>query len=138
VSFTAVGTCIVLAGQAGDADYSAAEQVSQSFAISGTAPSITSGASTSFDVLSNGSFTVTATGEPTPALSETGALPNGLTFTDNGDGTATLSGTPTTGTAGSYPVTFTASNGVAPNATQSFTLTVAKLGVDHLHFHRSH
>jgi len=37
-----------------------------------------------------GTFTVTAVGGPTPAVSETGALPSGLTFVDNGDGSATL------------------------------------------------
>ena len=41
-------------------------------------------------------------------------LPTGVTFTDNGDGTATLAGTPAAGTGGSYPLTFTASNGVNP------------------------
>ena len=48
-----------------------------------------------------------------------------MTFVDNGNGTATLSGTPAASTAGTYPLTITAANGVAPNATQSFTLTVA-------------
>jgi len=45
-------------------------------------------------------------------------------FTDNGDGTATIAGTPASGTAGSYPVTITAANGVVPDANQSFTLSV--------------
>ena len=35
-----------------------------------------------------------------------------------------LSGTPAAGTHGNYPLTITASNGVSPNATQNFTLTV--------------
>ena len=35
-----------------------------------------------------------------------------------------LSGTPADGTAGTYAITITASNGVGSNATQSFTLTV--------------
>jgi hypothetical protein len=48
VSFTAVGTCIVLAGQAGDADYSAAQQVSQSFAISRAPVSVTVSGSQTF------------------------------------------------------------------------------------------
>ena len=47
-----------------------------------------------------------------------------MTFTDNGDGTATLAGTPAAGTGGSYPLTITAANGTAPDATQAFTLTV--------------
>jgi len=37
---------------------------------------------------------------------------------------AALSGTPATGSGGSYPITFTASNGVAPDAVQHFTLVV--------------
>ena len=70
-------------------------------------------------------FAVTTTGTPTAALSESGALPSGVTFVDNGNGTATLAGTPAASTAGTYPLTITAANGVTPNATQSFTLTVA-------------
>ncbi|NGY58018.1 DUF2341 domain-containing protein [Lentzea sp. NEAU-D13] len=88
-----------------------------------TAPAITSANSTSFAQGSAGTFTVTATGTPTPTLSHTGTLPTGVTFVDNGNGTATLAGTPTV--AGSYPLTITASNAASPNATQSFTLTVA-------------
>jgi hypothetical protein len=65
---------------------------------------------------------VTTSAFPTPALSETGTLPGGVSFVDNGDGTATLSGTPTSG--GAFPITVKASNGVSPNGTQSFTLTV--------------
>lgn len=89
------------------------------------APAITSANSTTFTVGTAGSFTVTTTGFPTPALTETGALPSGVTFTDNGNGTGKLSGTPAAGTAGTYPITITASNGVLPNATQAFTLTVS-------------
>jgi hypothetical protein len=70
-------------------------------------------------------FTVTATGGPVPAITDGGAvLPAGLSFTDHGDGTATLAGTPAPGTAGSQTVTITALNGHAPNAVQPFTLTV--------------
>lgn len=70
------------------------------------------------------SFTVTTTGSPVPSLSETGALPTGITFTDNGDGTATLAGEAAAGTNGSYPLTITATNGVGLPATLSFTLVV--------------
>ena len=87
-------------------------------------PAITSAASTTFTEGSAGSFTVTTTGTPAPALSESGSLPSGVTFVDNGDGTATLAGTPATGSNGVYPLTITASNGVSPDASQSFTLTV--------------
>jgi hypothetical protein len=70
-------------------------------------------------------FTVTTTGSPTPALSETGNLPSGLSFKDNGNGTATISGTSATGTGGAFPLTITASNGQGTPVSQSFTLTNA-------------
>ena len=86
-------------------------------------PSITSANNTTFTVNSAGTFNVTATGAPVPTLALTGALPTGVTFTP---GTGVLGGTPALGTVGSYPLTITASNGNLPNATQSFTLTVAR------------
>jgi CSLREA domain-containing protein len=89
-------------------------------------PAITSLASATFVVGTAGSFTVTTTGFPAPALSETGTLPSGVGFTDNGNGTATLSGPPGPGTVGNYPITITAANGIGSNATQDFTLTVSK------------
>ena len=98
---------------------------SQSFTLTvNAAPAITSGSTTTFTENTAGTFTVVSNGQPTATVSETGALPNGVTFTDNGDGTATLAGTPATGTYGTYPLTITASNGVSPDATQSFALVV--------------
>jgi hypothetical protein len=90
----------------------------------GTAPAITSTNGTTVTVGTAGSFTVTTTGTPTVSLTETGALPSGVTFVNNGNGTATLSGTPAAGSGGTYTLTFTASNGVGTPANQSFTLTV--------------
>ncbi|MEY2518471.1 MAG: hypothetical protein QOF24_230 [Verrucomicrobiota bacterium] len=90
-------------------------------------PAITSANNTTFKVGTAGTFSVTTTGFPTNAsmaISETGALPSGVTFVNNNNGTATLAGTPAVGTGGTYPLTITASNGVSPDATQSFTLTV--------------
>jgi len=89
-----------------------------------TAPAITSGNAATFTVGTQGSFSVMSTGSPTAAITESGALPSGVTFVDNTNGTATLAGTAASGTSGSYPITITAANGVSPNATQSFTLTV--------------
>ena len=86
--------------------------------------SITSANTTSFLVGSAGSFAVTTSGTPPPSITKTGALPNGVTFTDNGNGTATFSGTPAASTGGSYPITITGHNGIGADATQSFTLTV--------------
>jgi hypothetical protein len=99
-----------------------------SLTVGGTAPSITSAAGATFTTGSAGTFTVTTQGRPTATLSHTGTLPAGVTFVDNHDGTATLAGTPGAGTAGQYPITIDASNGVSPNASQSFTLTVNSSG----------
>ncbi len=100
---------------------------SQSFTLtvnsSGTAPVITSANHTTFTQGTAGSFTVTATGSPTPTLAESGALPAGVTFTP---GTGVLAGTPTV--SGTFPITFTATNGVGSPASQSFTLTVNSSG----------
>jgi large repetitive protein len=98
---------------------------SQTFTLTvDSVPAITSADSTAFTEGSAGSFTVTTTGYPTASLSETGSLPSGVTFVDNGDGTAAVAGTPAAGTSGGYSITITASNGVSPNATQSFILSV--------------
>jgi uncharacterized repeat protein (TIGR03803 family) len=87
-------------------------------------PTITSAAATTFAAGTAGLFVITTTGSPVPALTYGGALPDGVTFTDNGDGTATIAGTPAAGTGGVYPLTIAAVNGVAPDAMQPFTLTV--------------
>ena len=87
-------------------------------------PAITSANHAAFTLGAASSFTVTTTGVPIPAsITELGGLPAGVTFTNNGNGTATLAGTPTAG--GTFNIGFTASNGVSPNATQSFTLTTS-------------
>jgi hypothetical protein len=101
------------------------EAVSPALTVSvDEAPAITSTASSTFTAGTPGSLTVATSGYPAPALSEAGILPSGVSFTDNGDGTATLSGTPAAGTGGTYRFTFTAHNGTSPDATQAFTLTV--------------
>ncbi|WP_157596677.1 beta strand repeat-containing protein [Streptacidiphilus rugosus] len=88
-------------------------------------PSITSKASTTFTSGTAASFTITTTGTPTPVLTSTGNLPNGVTFTPNStNGTATLTYNGGTIAAGTFPLTFTATN-AAGHTTQSFTLTVS-------------
>lgn len=90
----------------------------------GTAPVITSAASAQFVVGTAGTFTVASRSYPPSTLTVSGNLPSGLTFTDNGDGTATVAGTPAVGAGGTSTVTVTAANGLAPNATQTVTFTV--------------
>lgn len=89
----------------------------------GVAPTIASSSATTFYLGLPATFSVTTGGTPSPTLSKTGALPAGMTSIDDGDGTATLTGTPTAG--GTFPLTISAHNGVPPDARQAFTLTVA-------------
>jgi parallel beta-helix repeat protein len=68
-------------------------------------------------------FTVRSRGYPAPALHESGSLPPGVTFVDHGNGTATLSGTPTAPLpSASWPLTITATN-ILASASQTLTLT---------------
>jgi trimeric autotransporter adhesin len=72
------------------------------------------------------SITFTSTGTPAPSFTETGNLPDQVTFTDNGNGTATLAGDPPPADGGlTYDFSVTASNGVAPDQVQDYSLTVA-------------
>ena len=71
-----------------------------------------------------GTFNVTASGGAGTTITMSGALPSGVTFTDEGNGRARLAGTPAPGTGGLYPLAFSASRGGAASATQHFTLTI--------------
>src|SRR4029453_8308851 len=89
------------------------------------APAITSANTTNFNIGVAGSFTVTTSGFPAPSIARGGvALPAGVTFVDNGNGTGTLTGTPEAGTGGTYAISFTGTNVVGSTPAQAFTLTV--------------
>ena len=101
-----------------------ASPATQSFTLTvWQAPAITTAPNVTFIKGASGTFKPTATGYPTPTISEDGTLPTGITYTSSAgiSGTATESGT--------YPITITASNGVAPDATQNFTLTILPMGI---------
>ena len=70
-------------------------------------------------------FAVTSSGSPTPTITMTGALPQGVSFSAPTAGTAKLSGTATTGTGGTYQLTFTATS-TAGTMSQAFTLSVSQ------------
>jgi large repetitive protein len=111
---------------------------------SAQAPSITSGDHVTFAPGQMGSFEITTTGfSSTPSLSELGTMPDGLTFTDNGNGTATISGTAPS-TQGIYNIDIIAES--STEATQGFIIGIGEadfispsqvvVGEGHkLHFH---
>lgn len=61
---------------------------------------------------------------PAPTISTSSTLPDGVTLTDNGNGTATLGGTPGASAGGIYTIDLSASNGLADQSSQLFTLTI--------------
>lgn len=86
-----------------------------------TMPNATEALAYSENITSN----VGAAGDGPATLAITsGVLPAGLSFLDNGDGTATISGTPDASTAGDYPFTVTATDLNAFSTTHNYTLTV--------------
>lgn len=89
----------------------------------GEAPSISGACLSQASVGVSYSCTVDLGGVPAPTVSA-GGLPSGLTVALNGNGTASVSGTPDAGSGGSYVVAITASNGVAPDTTLTFPMTV--------------
>jgi hypothetical protein len=115
----------------GDVNYQNATGSCEPFTVY-EAPTITSVDHVTFVIGAAGTFAVTASGFPSGsamALSDGGAtLPSGVTFVDNGNGTATIAGTPDLGTIGAYPFAISVTNGVAPDGTQLFTLTIAMAG----------
>src|SRR5437870_3314443 len=93
-----------------------------------TAPTFTSATSVTFPQGIEDTFTITTSANPVAKITSSGKLPGGVKFVDNGDGTATLFGRPGIGLGllGDHALTFTASNGALPAATQNLTLTITR------------
>ncbi len=85
-------------------------------------PLFTSPNSATFTVGDPSSFTI-STNEPGGSITEIGALPKGLEFTDNGNGTATISGTPAAGAGGSVTLQLSVA-GEKGTGTQALNLLV--------------
>jgi len=88
-------------------------------------PVITSGAAAAFTTGVNSSFDITTTGFPAAQLSESGALPKGLSFTNNGDGTGTIAGMAAATAGGKYTISLYAANSYG-TVSKAVTLTVAQ------------
>ncbi|HEY2075326.1 MAG TPA: putative Ig domain-containing protein [Streptosporangiaceae bacterium] len=120
------GSTGVVVDQATSVVYEPAQRQAAIFTLTAGAanamsPVITSAGSSGFIVGEAGlSFTVTSSALPAASISETGSLPSGVTMSASG----VLSGTPAVGSGGLYKITITASNGIAPDFTQQFSLNV--------------
>jgi uncharacterized repeat protein (TIGR01451 family) len=95
--------------------------------VAEAAPAIISADNATFIVGEDDSFTITTSGFPLPSINlDTGdgdELPEGVTFTDNGDGTATISGIAEQCWGWEYDLVIQAQNTLG-NVVQDFTLTV--------------
>ncbi|MDQ3991703.1 MAG: putative Ig domain-containing protein, partial [Actinomycetota bacterium] len=72
------------------------------------------------------SWTLCASGYPPASLSLAGALPQGVAFLDNGDGSATIAGIADIGTGDTYTPTLTMTN-AAGTADQALSLDIAEV-----------
>lgn len=96
-------------------------------------PAITSAASATFIAGASVNFAITTTGNPpVNSITTGGSLPAGVNFSYvPGAATATLTGSAAngSGSTGPYTLNLTASNGVAPDATQALTINVVDVNV---------
>jgi hypothetical protein len=88
------------------------------------APSFTSPDSATVQAGTPLNFQISTNASPAATVTASGSLPQGVTFSLQGNGAAELTGTPANSSAGTYLITLNAGNGVSPDATQQFTLTV--------------
>jgi len=122
VTLVAPGTCSITASQVGNANYSPAPQVTQTFSIGKAAviivlsPTLPDG-----DQGVAYSATVTASGgaEPYTFAVTSGALPPGLTLNP---ASGTVSGTPTGN--GTFGFTITANDGASNTGSQAYTIMI--------------
>ncbi len=88
------------------------------------APGIGSAGYATFMRGTTSTFLVTTTGYPPPSIVLSSVPPAGLTFTDRGDGKATLTGRPAAPDGHYGGFTLTASNGIGVSATQAFSINI--------------
>ncbi|MCW2494140.1 IPT/TIG domain-containing protein [Jatrophihabitans sp.] len=95
----------------------------QQFTLTVTGAPIFGGATSAIFVAGqSNSLAVTTSGYPNPTITDTG-LPKGVTFTDHGDGTATIAGSPSATGANSFTDKLTATNSIG-TAQETVTITV--------------
>jgi hypothetical protein len=125
VSYIGVGNCSLTAQVAAGTNYGSASGSAQGFGVGPSLHAITSPDSVSTMVGSDLSFNVITSGAPVPAIGVKGKLPKTFSFVNNGNGTATLTGTPTK--RGVYGFTIKATFGRGKTkyvVTQAFSLIV--------------
>jgi hypothetical protein len=122
VSYTAPGSCVIDANQAGDTDYAAAPQVTQTITVYQAPAFVVASPPLSAMTGQAYSYTFTASGDPAPVYALAAGAPSWLSINSS---TGALTGTPPAGTTTfTYSVTATNAGGTATAG--PFTVTVAK------------
>ena len=122
VNYTSAGSCVIDANQAGNADYTAAPQVTQTITVNQApafvidSPPLTATAGHPYD------YTFTASGTPAPTYALASGAPSWLSINAT---TGEVTGTPPSGTT-SFSYSVTATNVVATATAGPFTVTVTK------------
>jgi hypothetical protein len=126
VRCAAAGWCVMTGDASGPAPVTGeAQQLPMIATLGAPVPVITSGASATATVGVPTSMALGASSAPVASVSVSGVLPAGFTVVEQGNGTATLTGTATAADVGTYHLTVVADNGVGASASQAFTLTVS-------------
>jgi hypothetical protein len=122
VNYTAAGTCVIDANQAGNASYLAAPQVQGTITVNQApafvmdSPALTAVAGQEY------SYTFAASGTPAPTYALGGGAPSWLSVSAS---TGQVTGTPPTGTT-SFSYSVTATNTAGTATAGPFTVTVSK------------
>ncbi len=122
-SFATVGTVTVAATYGGDPNFTGSSASVVQAVGSPRKPTFTSAAKATATGGQSFTFTVGASGLPTPVIGVVSKLPAGLSFTAADNGTGTISGTPLPGSGGVHKLTVTATNS-AGTSEETLTLTV--------------
>jgi Tol biopolymer transport system component len=121
VSYTAAGSCVIDANQAGNLDYTAAPQVTQTITVDQApafvidSPPLTAQAGQPYD------YTFTASGTPAPSYALAPGAPSWLSINP---GTGEVTGTPPAGTT-SFTYSVTATNTAGTATAGPYTVTIA-------------
>ncbi len=129
LTLSGAGTVVIRASQAGNANYNAATDVDRTLTISAavTAPTITTQPASQFVTVGHSvTFTVAASGSPTPTLQW---KKNGVNISGANSSSYTIASV-VTGDAGSYTVIATNSAGSATSNAAVLTLTTTAALVD--------
>ncbi len=126
VNYLAAGSCVIDANQAGNADYAAAPEVTQTITVTGGPAFVTDSPPLTATVGQAYDYTFAASGTPAPTYALAAGAPSWLSVDAS---TGEVTGTPPSGTTSfSYSVTATNADGTATAGPFTVTVTTTTSG----------